>query len=442
MKKYVLLAVLLLALVVTAVSCDSKNDPVDTTDAAQTTVENTAEETTEATTEETTEATTEESTEEASAEETTEEASAEETTEEASVEETTEEATTEEATTEEVTTEEPETEPSAPRYDDYNVPMDGWTVSGHCPQIVGSEGHANSAMVAAGGIAQGALLHQGSIGLGEIDLSKYSKVIIKFGVDNSDATWGHYDASPNNRIMLVNADVNMVMSPAAEQVIAGETYEPCGWSLVEIEIDLTNVDYNGPVFVTYDTLPGTFMLFGSVEFIGAEMPAPAEPVEIDLSTVTATGSYPVLDTPIGPANLGLTEGHVYTLHYGSINLGEMDLSQFSKVTVTYATPCGVANGQDMNAEYEATGKRVLLLNAPSAIQEGSAFELLPAEDAIITTAPYEISPVYSQIMTVEIDLTEVDYNGQVYLSFDFRNANNEFGALGYLVFVAGITFEA
>ena len=34
-----------------------------------------------------------------------------------------------------------------------------------------------------------------------------------------------------------------------------------------IEIDLTGVDYSGPVFVAYDTLPGTFMLIGSIEFI-------------------------------------------------------------------------------------------------------------------------------------------------------------------------------
>ncbi|MBR5123936.1 MAG: hypothetical protein IKU90_02305 [Clostridia bacterium] len=439
MKKYVLLAVLLLALVVTAVSCDSKDDPADTTDAVETTVENTAEETTEATTEESTEATTEETTEEASAEETTEEASAEETTEEASVEETTEEATTEEATTEEATTEEvttaePETEPSAPRYDDYNVPMDGWTVSGHCPQIVGSEGHANSPMVAAGGIAQGALLHQGSIGLGEIDLSKYSKVIIKFGVDNSDVTWGHYDASANNRIMLVNADVNMVMSPAAEQVIAGETYEPCGWSLVEIEIDLTNVDYNGPVFVTYDTLPGTFMLFGSVEFIGAEMPAPAEPVELDLSTLTSTGNYPTVDVPV-PGSVFGTD-HCFALHYGSINLGEIDLSRYSKVIVTYATPDD-ATVPGASDQYNMTGKRVLLLNAPSASQE--TFEYLPEESAIITSTQYEMSPASLTTTTVEIDLTNVTYNGTVYLTFDYRDADNGQAATGFLVWVTGIS---
>ena len=171
-----------------------------------------------------------------------------------------------------------------------------------------------------------------------------------------------------------------------------------------------------------------------------ETEAPDNSLSIDLTTVGITGSYPTVDVPVNAGSLGLTEGHVITLHYGSINLGEMDLSQYSKVTVTYATPCGVANGQDMNAEYEATGKRVLLLNAPSAIQEGTAFEFLPAEDAIVTTAPYEISPVYCQIMTVEIDLTNVDYNGQLYLSFDFRNADNAFGALGYLVFVTDITF--
>ena len=417
MKKLVLLAVLLLALVFTVVAC-TEAPTVDDTTVADTT----------------TEAPTEESTTEAPTEESTTEDA---TTEEA----TTEEATTEEDTTEEATTEEI-TEPEAPHYDNYNVPQDQWTVSGHCPQIVGSEGHANSAMVAAGGVASGALLHQGSINLGEIDLSKYEKVVIYYGVDNSDVTWGRYNENANNRIMLVSADTHLNNSPAEETIIAGATYEPCGWSVVAFEIDLTGVDYNGPVFVTYDTLPGTFMLFSEVEFIGAEIPAEeiVEPLDVDLTTVTATGSYPTVDVPINAGSLGLTEGHVITLHYGSINLGEMDLSKYSKVTVTYATPCGVANGQDMNAEYEATGKRVLLLNAPSGVQDGTAFEYLPAEGAIVATAPYEISPVYSQIMTVEIDLTEVDYNGQLYLSFDFRNADNAFGALGYLVFVAGITF--
>ena len=173
-----------------------------------------------------------------------------------------------------------------------------------------------------------------------------------------------------------------------------------------------------------------------------ETEAPDNTLDIDLTTVGVTGSWPTVVVPVNGAALGLTGGeHVATLHYGSINLGEMDLSQYSKVTVTYVTPCGVLNGSDFNAEYEATGKRVLLLNAPSAIQDGTAFEYLPADDAIITSTHYEISGSVNQVMTVEIDLTEVTHNGQTYLTFDSRNANNEFGAIGYLVYVIGISFS-
>ena len=167
----------------------------------------------------------------------------------------------------------------------------------------------------------------------------------------------------------------------------------------------------------------------------------AKSVEIDLTTVTVTGSWPTVDVPVNAPALGLgADQHVIALHYGSIDLGEMDLSQFSKVTVTYVTPTGELNGSNFNAEYEATGKRVLLLNTLSAVQEGTAFELLPAEDAIITTNHYEMSSVPNEVKTVEIDLTEIDYNGRVILSFDARNASNEFGAIGYLVYVTGITF--
>ena len=155
-------------------------------------------------------------------------------------------------------------------YDNYNVPQDAWTVTGHCPGIVGKEGHANSGMVAAGGVESGALIHQGAVALGEIDLSKYSKVVIMWGCDNSDVTVGHYNNSANNRIMLVSADVNGT-APAEDTIIAGGTYELGGWAVQAFEIDLTEVNYNGPVYLCIDTLPGTFALFASVEFIGAEI---------------------------------------------------------------------------------------------------------------------------------------------------------------------------
>ena len=416
MKKLVLLAVLLLALVFTVVAC-TEAPTVDDTTVADTTVEAPTEEST-------TEAPTEESTTE---EATTEEA----TTEEATTEEaTTEEATTEEPTTEEVTTEEPETEPEAPHYDNYNVPQDQWVITGHRPSIQDS----TDGMVAAGGVDSAALLHQGSIYLGDIDLSKYEKVVLMWGCDNSGVTQGHYDNNANNRIMLLNAVMDGVMSPAEETIIAGGTYELHGWAVQAFEIDLTGVDYNGPVYVAIDALPGTFALFASVEFIGAEMPAPAEPVEIDLSTVTSTGNYPTVDVPV-PGSVFGTD-HCFALHYGSINLGEIDLSRYSKVIVTYATPDD-ATVPGASDQYNKTGKRVLLLNAPSASQ--GTFEYLPEESAIITSTQYEMSPASLTTTTVEIDLTNVTYNGTVYLTFDYRDAENGQAATGFLVWVTGIT---
>ena len=189
---------------------------------------------------------------------------------EAPTDDATEEVTTEEVTTEEVTTEEVTTE--APRYNDYNVPMEAWAVSGHAPGLTPSTDEGKGGMVAAGGLEQGALLHQGAIGIGEIDLGKYDKIIVSYGIDNSDVTIGRYDANANNRIMLTKADTNGTMSPAEDSIVASVEYTLQGWALVTVEIDLSEVDYNGPVFVTYDTLAGTFMLIGKIELIGALIP--------------------------------------------------------------------------------------------------------------------------------------------------------------------------
>ena len=72
-------------------------------------------------------------------------------------------------------------------------------------------------------------------------------------------------------LALVNADKHMQMSPNEDTIIVAKTYELHGWAIAPFEIDLTGIDYYGPVYVTYDTLPGTFMLISSVEFIGGEI---------------------------------------------------------------------------------------------------------------------------------------------------------------------------
>jgi len=146
--------------------------------------------------------------------------------------------------------------------DTLNVPTSAWTVTGHREGVQ----DASDPMVAAGGVEAGALLHQGYIALGDINLAEMSKVVIYFGVDGSQVTIDAHAANAQNRIILTSADQAMTMSPTEDVVIAAADYTELGWAVHAIEIDLTGVDYAGPVFVTYDTLPGTFMLFSSVEF--------------------------------------------------------------------------------------------------------------------------------------------------------------------------------
>ena len=79
------------------------------------------------------------------------------------------------------------------------IPRDQWVISGHVTTLVTPDVPNHGNMVAAGGVDSAALLHQGSIALGEIDL--------------------------------------------------------------------TGIDYNGPVFLTHDSLAGGFALVYSIEFV-------------------------------------------------------------------------------------------------------------------------------------------------------------------------------
>ena len=148
-----------------------------------------------------------------------------------------------------------------------SVPLDDWVISGHKPALVTKSDPTYGGMVAAGGVEKGALLHQGAIGVGTVDLSKYSKVIIMWGCDNSQTTIDRYNANAYNRIMLTKVDTDGQMSPEEKDIIASATYTLKGWRVSAIEIDLSKVTYKGPVYVTVDSLPGTFVLFSSIEFL-------------------------------------------------------------------------------------------------------------------------------------------------------------------------------
>ncbi len=153
-----------------------------------------------------------------------------------------------------------------PAVERYNVPMDSWVVTGHKAGLTTSS--ADPA-VGAAGYEQAAMLHRGSLGVGAVDLSKYSKVVIKFTLDASNPTQELYAAS-GKQIYLLNSDAGDVMSPDAGKVVTSATYTMpvSSWSMQTVEIDLTAVDYNGDVYFTWDCLAGTFMLIGSIEFVG------------------------------------------------------------------------------------------------------------------------------------------------------------------------------
>jgi hypothetical protein len=149
----------------------------------------------------------------------------------------------------------------------YDVPMDQWTVSGHAAGLTSKDKEGLGRMVAAGGVERGALLYQGAIYVGELDLSKFSKVIIYNGTDAGPITQNHYNYNANNRFILSKVDTEWTMSPAEKDIIASATYSLHGWAVEPFVIDLTDIDYNGPVYVTWDTLPGTFMLVSEIVFV-------------------------------------------------------------------------------------------------------------------------------------------------------------------------------
>ena len=148
--------------------------------------------------------------------------------------------------------------------------MESWTISGHQPQLITPDVAGVGPIVAAAGMEKAALLHQGSVGVGEVDLSKYSKVIVKYTTDASQGTYDLYNAS-GKQMYVLNADMNMAMSPDAATVVTSATFAlpelNQSWKMQTIEIDLTAVDYSGNVYIAWDTLAGSFMVIASVEFV-------------------------------------------------------------------------------------------------------------------------------------------------------------------------------
>ena len=148
--------------------------------------------------------------------------------------------------------------------------LDNSAVTGHAPglQAPDSEQAAKDAKYT----NKWAKIHQGNIYLGELDLSLYKYVKIRYAFDGSATTQGEYDKAESTKIGLVND--NVVNFADASKVIASTDYvvRSGGWSAPDYAIiDLSEVTYNGAVYVTIDSLPGTFYGIDAIEFYGEKV---------------------------------------------------------------------------------------------------------------------------------------------------------------------------
>ncbi len=172
-----------------------------------------------------------------------------------------------------------------------------------------------------------------------------------------------------------------------------------------------------------------------------EAPTEPETMKVDLENVSISSSMPLFESHFTTAdkdscvddltdangNLAIEDGVKIPLVYqGAIHLGDIDLAKYKKVTITYAT--SAASGTV--ADYETTQKRAMLTLADT---KG---ELSPAEDSIVASAVYQIPAATWQLTTVEIDLSNVDYSGALFLTFDFTEGVNLYHAVTEIVFEA------
>ena len=308
----------------------------------------------------------------------------------------------------------------------WQVEMDLWEVSGHKKGITSASDPSHGGMVRAGGVDRGALLHQGAIGIGTVDLSKYEKIIVYYGCDASAVTQGHYNASANNRIIISRVDTDGKNAPDQKDIIASETYPLLGWTPNGLEIDLTGINYKGPVYITVDTLPGTFMLITAIELVGGEKPEGSDqPSNPDTPTPPpAQGNYaPALsDWKVTGHKKGITSASDPThggmvaaggvsegalLHQGAIGVGEVDLSKYSKVIVYYGCD---ASGVTQNHYNSSPNNRIMLSKVDTnGMNSPEQADIIASETYTLRGwAPYGL----------EIDLSGINYEGPVYISVD------------------------
>ncbi|MBR5601193.1 MAG: hypothetical protein IKW24_01035, partial [Clostridia bacterium] len=143
------------------------------------------------------------------------------------------------------------------------------SITGHQPNIVDSSFAGHYPMIAAAGLQTGAMIHQGSIYLGEYNLAEYSKIIIYYATDWGEGTQaGLADAKANGYgcIGISAYDCNNVVNPDRSGFVCSEYTPDGGWVITAHEIAL-GIEYSGPVYVSADFLGSQFIIIDRVELV-------------------------------------------------------------------------------------------------------------------------------------------------------------------------------
>ena len=145
------------------------------------------------------------------------------------------------------------------------------SITGHMTHIVTEADTNHFPMINAAGLTSGAMIHQGSIYLGEFDLTKYEKVIIYYATDWGQGTQDALAAAKEQGfgyLGLSAIDCNNVVNPNREAFI-GELYTPDGmWQITAHELpNVAASGYSGPVYVSADFLASQFIIIDRIEFI-------------------------------------------------------------------------------------------------------------------------------------------------------------------------------
>lgn len=261
-------------------------------------------------------------------------------------------------------------------------------------------------------------IYDWAIDLGEYDLSKYTQVIIGYGYDAvAESVAQGFAAAPSLPIGLKSAntsfgknggDLNLDDAIAYGQMVyVGGAENDRRAGNHEVTIDLTDIDYKGHVYLTAYTPDAWIDVYYVIFVVDPNYTEPAEDYVVDLSALNGADGAEWAGSPLPASWQDEGDGNWKLFINKFVSLGDLDLSSYTKVQITY--------GFDMSVNDAYAGTKVGLLSGKdvAAAWDGTDGEgVYGYTDLVAVTDNYAAGK-----QTVEIDLSAITYDGEVYLCF-------------------------